>query len=141
MKTRLTVLAGLLRTPAVLTALAVCSLAASARPPFTIDWDTLDGGGAINLTGGTLTVSLTLGQPDAHRPFNSGTFDVMGGFWAGFEVFCPADFNKDSNVDFFDYLDFVAAFDSESPAADFNGDSAIDFFDYLDFVAAFDTGC
>jgi hypothetical protein len=54
---------------------------------------------------------------------------------------CPADFNGDTVVDFFDYLDFVAAFSSNDPAADFNADSVIDFFDYLDFVAAFSSGC
>jgi DNA-binding beta-propeller fold protein YncE len=54
---------------------------------------------------------------------------------------CPADFNQDGTVDFFDYLDFVAAFDTENPSADFNGDNTVDFFDYLDFVAAFDIGC
>jgi formylglycine-generating enzyme required for sulfatase activity len=54
---------------------------------------------------------------------------------------CRADFNSDGAVDFFDYLDFVAAFDADAPSADFNGDSAIDFFDYLDFVAAFDANC
>jgi hypothetical protein len=54
---------------------------------------------------------------------------------------CPADFNADTVVDFFDYLDFVAAFSSNDPTADFNADTVIDFFDYLDFVAAFSTGC
>ena len=54
---------------------------------------------------------------------------------------CPADFNCDGEVDFFDYLDFVDAFSSQLPAADFNGDSVIDFFDYLDFVDAFSVGC
>ena len=54
---------------------------------------------------------------------------------------CPADFNGDGQVDFFDYLDFVAAFAAEDPSADFNGDGQIDFFDYLDFVAAFAEGC
>jgi len=54
---------------------------------------------------------------------------------------CDADFNGDNQVDFFDYLDFAAAFDAEDPAADFNGDDQIDFFDYLDFVQAFDEGC
>jgi subtilisin family serine protease len=54
---------------------------------------------------------------------------------------CPADFNGDTSVDFFDYLDFVAAFSSGSPTADFNGDTSIDFFDYLDFVAAFSSPC
>jgi hypothetical protein len=60
---------------------------------------------------------------------------------AGGQTCCPADFNDDGAADFFDYLDFVAAFDAESGSADFNGDSAVDFFDYLDFVAAFDVGC
>jgi hypothetical protein len=57
------------------------------------------------------------------------------------ETGCPADFNGDQTSDFFDYLDFVAAFDAELPTADFNGDNSVDFFDYLDFVAAFDIGC
>ncbi len=54
---------------------------------------------------------------------------------------CAADFNSDGTLDFFDYLDFVAAFSSNQAAADFNGDTVIDFFDYLDFVAAFSSGC
>ncbi|MBU6412043.1 MAG: hypothetical protein KGS45_01095 [Planctomycetes bacterium] len=54
---------------------------------------------------------------------------------------CAADFNGDGILDFFDYLDFVAAFSANDPSADFNGDGVIDFFDYLDFVAAFAEGC
>lgn len=54
---------------------------------------------------------------------------------------CAADFNGDGTLDFFDYLDFVAGFSSNSATADFNADTVIDFFDYLDFVAAFSTGC
>ena len=54
---------------------------------------------------------------------------------------CAADFNGDSIVDFFDYLDFVAAFADGTPASDFNSDGIVDFFDYLDFVQAFTTGC
>ncbi len=56
-------------------------------------------------------------------------------------ISCPADFNEDGSVDFFDYLDFVDAFSLAVPEADFNHDSAIDFFDYLDFVDAFSIGC
>ena len=48
---------------------------------------------------------------------------------------CPANFNCDSAVDFFDYLDFVDAFSGNSPAADFNQDTVID------FVDAFSAGC
>jgi len=54
---------------------------------------------------------------------------------------CAADYNGDTVVDFFDYLDFVADFSSNAPGADFNADTVIDFFDYLDFVAAFSEGC
>lgn len=54
---------------------------------------------------------------------------------------CPADFNSDGTLDFFDYLDFVAAFSGNASNADFNADTVVDFFDYLDFVAAFSTGC
>jgi hypothetical protein len=54
---------------------------------------------------------------------------------------CRADFNQDHVVDFFDYLDFVSAFASQTLAADFNHDNVIDFFDYLDFVQAFSLGC
>ena len=54
---------------------------------------------------------------------------------------CPADFNRDSVADFFDYLDFVSAFAASAPAADFNADSVVDFFDYLDFVQSFAAGC
>ena len=54
---------------------------------------------------------------------------------------CSADFNADGVLDFFDYLDFVAALSAQEPAADFNRDGVIDFFDYLDFVQAFSTGC
>ncbi|MBU6412256.1 MAG: hypothetical protein KGS45_02175 [Planctomycetes bacterium] len=56
-------------------------------------------------------------------------------------VFCAADFNSDGIIDFFDYLDFVAAFSNNDTDADFNFDGVIDFFDYLDFVAAFSSGC
>ncbi len=54
---------------------------------------------------------------------------------------CPADFNGDDFVDFFDYSDYVEAFESGGPGSDFNGDGFTDFFDYSDFVQAFETGC
>ncbi len=54
---------------------------------------------------------------------------------------CPADFNCDATVDFFDYLDFVDAFAMNVIAADWNEDGTIDFFDYLDFVDRYATGC
>ncbi|MDX2148712.1 MAG: hypothetical protein SFZ23_14460 [Planctomycetota bacterium] len=54
-------------------------------------------------------------------------------------VDCSADFNGDGQVDFFDFLDFGAAFANEDITADFNSDGQVDFFDYLDFSQAFGT--
>ncbi len=58
---------------------------------------------------------------------------------------CPADFDADGTVDFFDYDAFVTCFEGGAcpPGidADFNHDTAIDFFDYDDFVTAFERGC
>ena len=54
---------------------------------------------------------------------------------------CPADFNQDGFVDFFDYDAYLAGFQSGALRADFNLDGFLDFFDYADFVAAFEAGC
>ena len=58
---------------------------------------------------------------------------------------CPADFNGDGFLDFFDYDDYVGCFESgvcpPGKTADFNGDGFADFFDYSDFVTAFEIGC
>ncbi|MDX2148567.1 MAG: PQQ-dependent sugar dehydrogenase [Planctomycetota bacterium] len=54
---------------------------------------------------------------------------------------CPADFNRDRQLDFFDYLDFAEAFATEEDSADFNNSGQVDFFDYLDYAQAFSAGC
>ena len=56
-------------------------------------------------------------------------------------ISCPPDFNGDGFLDFFDYDDFVTAYESGAPGADFNRDGFQDFFDYDAFIAAFETGC
>ncbi len=115
--------------------------AGAAQAQLSINWFTIDGGGGTS-TGGTFSLSGTIGQPDAGI-MSGGQFTVSGGFWAGIATSspCPADFNVDGIVDFFDYLDFISAFAANQPIADFNGDSVLDFFDYLDFVDAFAAGC
>jgi uncharacterized lipoprotein YddW (UPF0748 family) len=54
---------------------------------------------------------------------------------------CPADFNNDGFLDFFDFDDFVTAFSAGGPTADFNADGFVDFFDFDDFTLAFELGC
>ena len=69
---------------------------------------------------------------------STGGFDAI--IWVR-PIHCKADVNNDDVVDFFDYLDFVAAFSAGGASADFNRDGVVDFFDYLDFVAEFSSGC
>jgi hypothetical protein len=54
---------------------------------------------------------------------------------------CSADVNNDGFVDFFDYSDFVEAFETGAPAADMNRDDFVDFFDYDAYVGLFEAGC
>jgi hypothetical protein len=87
------------------------------------------------------SVQVNAGQYYTIRVGGYGTARGTGNLNLSFAGFCPADFNQDGVVDFFDYLDFVAAFAGNQPGADFNADTVTDFFDYLDFVAAFSSGC
>jgi hypothetical protein len=52
---------------------------ASAQP-YTIDWYTVDGGGVMDISGGTYSLSGTIGQPDAGRMLG-GNDSIDGGFW------------------------------------------------------------
>lgn len=54
---------------------------------------------------------------------------------------CPADFNQDTLLDFFDISAFISAFSSADPIADFNNDGAFDFFDLSAFLVAYAAGC
>jgi hypothetical protein len=47
---------------------------------YTVDWYAVDGGGAMNLTGGTYTFSGTAGQADTGH-LAAGVYTVDGGFW------------------------------------------------------------
>jgi hypothetical protein len=58
--------------------LAMLPLAVQGQP-FSIDWFTIDGGGGTS-TGGTYTVTGTIGQPDAGR-MSGGAYTLEGGFW------------------------------------------------------------
>ncbi len=126
-------------------AAAAAGLASAAYAQPSISWYTVDGGGGTS-TGGTFSVSGTIGQPDAGT-LSGGTFEIRGGFWGGAPQgsVCPADFNADGFLDFFDYLDYVGCFEDNvcppGKTADFNGDAFVDFFDYSDFVSAVEVGC
>ncbi|MGH8022188.1 MAG: hypothetical protein ACRED1_01300, partial [Limisphaerales bacterium] len=48
---------------------------------YTIDWYKVASGGGTS-TGGTYTVSGTIGQHDAGGPMTGGAYSLTGGFWA-----------------------------------------------------------
>lgn len=99
--------------------------------------------GTLTVANGNATLSTSFDTTSPIDPTNPslGTIRVRGTIVASGAINCPADFNGDAVVDFFDYLDFVAAFAAAGPNADYNGDTVTDFFDYLDFVAQFAGGC
>lgn len=63
--------------PLLLAASVLLSCYASS---FELDWSTVDGGGVTEITGGTMSLSGTAGQPDAGE-LPGGTMRLYGGFW------------------------------------------------------------
>jgi len=55
---------------------------ASVVGGYTLDWWTVDGGGATSSAGGSYSLGGTIGQPDAGTS-NGGSYALTGGFWGG----------------------------------------------------------
>ena len=55
--------------------------ALSQAQSYSIDWYKVAGGGGTS-TGGTYSVSGTIGQHDAGGPMTGGSYSLTGGFWA-----------------------------------------------------------
>jgi len=51
---------------------------------YTLDWWTVDGGGAVSSTGGSYSLGGSIGQPDAGTS-SGGAYTLAGGFWGGVE--------------------------------------------------------
>lgn len=54
---------------------------------------------------------------------------------------CPADFNNDGTLNFFDISTFLTAFQNQDPLADLNADVRWNFFDISAFLTLFSQGC
>jgi hypothetical protein len=65
---------------AILILAAMTALSASAQS-YSINWYKVAGGGGTS-TGGTYSVSGTIGQPDASSTMTGGNYSLTGGFWA-----------------------------------------------------------
>ena len=58
-----------------------CTQAALHAQQYSVAWYKVAGGGGTS-TGGTYSVSGTIGQHDASAPLTGGGYQVTGGFWA-----------------------------------------------------------
>lgn len=60
------------------------ALPVAAKPAngYELSWYTIDGGGAMNSTGGAYALGGTIGQPDAGALSGTG-YTLSGGFWYG----------------------------------------------------------
>lgn len=72
---------------------------------FAVDWQSVDGGGRMDSSGGGYAVSGTIGQPDAslfNMPMTGGGYEVVGGFWPVAAVpevcACPGDVMPDALI-------------------------------------------
>ncbi len=82
---------------------------APSGPSFDLSWHTVDGGGGTS-TGGGFELTGTVGQPDAGVVMTGGSFELIGGFWAGpAPIPCPADANGDGSVNVPDLLTMLAS--------------------------------
>ena len=125
-------------------ALAATAAFALAPAPFTLDWFTVDGGGAMRSTGGGFELSGTIGQSDATAPLAGEGFQLTGGFWF---ALVPDDCNSDGAVNLYDSADFefcLAGPDGEPPDPACvcfvqDGDKDVDMFDFAEFEMFFQT--
>jgi len=56
--------------------------ASASAQTYAIPWWTVDGGGTMAASGGTYSLSGTVGQPDV-GVLSGGTYSLSGGFWGG----------------------------------------------------------
>jgi len=92
-------------------------------PAYAIDWHTIDTGGGTS-SGGSYTLTGTIGQHDAGGPMTGGELSLTGGFWGGASgeiVTCPGDLTADDVVGVADLLQLLS--DWNTPGSDLDGDN------------------
>jgi hypothetical protein len=101
---------------------------------------TIDGGGGVS-SGGSYSVTGTVGQVDAHTNITGSTLMVGGGFWPATRCCCRRDFNANGEVNSQDFFDFLTRFFAADPLADINCDGVINSQDFFDFLDQYFSGC
>ncbi|MFO0837955.1 MAG: hypothetical protein U1D55_05465 [Phycisphaerae bacterium] len=111
-------------------AFGLALLCGTAQAQYDLSWFTIDGGGAMFTTGGSFTLSGTIGQPDA-GVMSGGSFTLTGGFWAvpPSATPCPGDADGNRTVDSSDLGILLANWmTSVTPNTngDFDGNGTVD---------------
>ena len=138
---------GLVARPTILLITGVIAAAAVAgagavAQEFSLDWFTVDNGGAMRSTSGNFELNGSIAQPDACPPLTGQAFELTGGFWF---ALAPDDCNSDGGVNLYDFADFefcMAGPQAEPPdrsclCFDQDGDRDVDVADYAEFQALF----
>jgi hypothetical protein len=135
-----------LRTTVLLAGLLASTPAALAQP-FTIDWWTVDGGGASVQAGGTFSLGGTTGQPDAGPSMSGGTFTLSGGFWAAGAPACYVNCDASTTppvLNINDFLCFLNRYAAGDVYANCDGSTTPPIMNVLDFIcfqSRFAAGC
>ena len=108
-----------------------------------LSWNTIDGGGRTSVSG-SLSLSGTIGQPDAGQmtaAMPGHSFTLLGGFWTP----CPGDLNGDRRIGLTDLTILLAHFGVASGARPEDGDldrnGQVNLVDLTHFLARFGEGC
>jgi len=122
-------------------------VAAQSGGPYTLTWNTIDGGGATVSTGGDYALGGTAGQADAGSASGAG-IAWRGGFWAGVVMTpgCVGDCGGNQQVTVDEILTLVLiavgnATVATCPAGDANQDGQITVEEILAAVHQALTGC
>lgn len=116
----------LLATTLLMAAMAMAPGNDDSAATWSIDWSSVDGGGA-RLAGGDFDLHGTIGQPDAGMHL-AGTFDLTGGFHAVQAFVGPTllgDINGDGVVGSIDLALLLGAWSTGGGPADLDGDGVV----------------
>jgi hypothetical protein len=139
---------GALLTLACAIVLAGAELRTTFASELAIDWWTVDSGGGMSSTGGTLELSGTVGQPDAAVALTGGSLELVGGFWpafAGADEFCYGDLDGDRDIDLSDLATLLGQYGQTSGMnyedGDLDGDGDVDLSDLAGLLGVYGTTC
>lgn len=122
--------------------MGVVTASTTHAQPYEIERYVIAGGGGTS-SGGSFSVSGTIGQHDAGQPMAGGNFELTGGFWAhageSATRLC-ADQNSDGAVTPTDFTAWIANYNANDLRADVNQNGTIEPTDFTSWIGAFNQG-